>query len=99
MPTLAELDAQQKELDIEKAKLEKIPLADALAQLEDFINGGPVEISVADIDGWMAQLPNGEGKKNLGNLKTVLNAVPQILKNEIKRVDAVLASAEGDQSA
>ena len=85
-PTLSELLAQQSALAVALAAHEKPQIEAAIAAL----SAPGAQDLLAAVQAAQAELPDGAAKVQLGNVVTVLTAVPQVLAQELSRVTALL---------
>lgn len=84
MPTLQELMAQQAALSVQIAEHER-PL---VQEAQDMLTAAPVGELAASLAEIREQLPEGQAKIHIGNVLTVLTAVPQVLAQELARLNA-----------
>ena len=82
MPTLPELLAQQADIATQLAEYERPLITDAKAVL----TGEAALDLVATLTTIRDQLPDSLAKTHVGNVLTVLSAVPQVLTQELARV-------------
>ena len=83
MTTLPELIAQQAALAAQIAEHERPLVQDAY----DILTGQPVTGVAEMLTVLKNQLPEGMAKTHIGNVLTVLNAVPQVLTQELARLN------------
>ncbi len=83
MPTLPELLVQQAELSAQLAEFER-PL---VQEAKDLLTGDAVTALASDLTAIRDQLPEGQAKTHIGNVLTVLTAVPQVLTGEMARLN------------
>jgi hypothetical protein len=83
MPTLPELLVQQAELSAQLAEFER-PL---VQEAKDLLTGDAVTALASDLTAIRDQLPEGQAKVHIGNVLTVLTAVPQVLTGEMARLN------------
>ena len=85
MPTLQELIAQQTALTAQIAEYER-PLVQAA---QDMLTAPGVTELAAALSAIRDELPEGQAKIHIGNVLTVITAVPQVLAQELVRLNAV----------
>jgi chemotaxis protein CheY-P-specific phosphatase CheC len=83
MPTLPELLVQQAELSAQLAEFER-PL---VQEAHDILTGTAATDLAAALSTIRDQLPDSLAKTHIGNVLTVLNAVPQVLTGEMARLN------------
>ena len=83
MPTLQELMAQQAALNAQIAEHER-PL---VQEAYDLLTGTDAADLAASLTALRDQLPDSQAKVHIGNVLTVLNAVPQVLTQELARLN------------
>lgn len=83
MPTLQDLIAQQAALNAQIAEHERPLVQDAY----DILTGESVTGVAEMLTVLKNQLPESQAKTHIGNVLTVLNAVPQVLTAELARLN------------
>lgn len=83
MPTLQELMAQQAALNAQIAEHER-PL---VQEAYDLLTGTDAADLAASLTALRDQLPDSQAKVHIGNVLTVLTAVPQVLTQELARLN------------
>jgi predicted lysophospholipase L1 biosynthesis ABC-type transport system permease subunit len=83
MPTLQDLIAQQAALNAQIAEHER-PL---VQEAKDLLTGDAVTALAGDLTAIRDQLPESQAKVHIGNVLTVLSAVPQVLAQELARLN------------
>jgi hypothetical protein len=81
--TLQDLLAQQAALNAQIAEHER-PL---VQEAKDLLTGDAVTALAGDLTAIRDQLPESQAKVHIGNVLTVLNAVPQVLTSEMARLN------------
>lgn len=86
MPTLEHLLTQQAELNVALAEHEK-PLIEGAIEI---LNGEEALIIRTALEGIVSKMPENNAKLQVRNMLSMFAAVPQILRNEMVRVDGLL---------
>ena len=94
-PTLTELLALQASVEQGLASLSLAPTQAAF----DLLASAEASGLVTDLEGLIAQLPDGVAKTQVNNVVLVLRNVPIVLAGEIQRLSALLAPAEASPAA
>jgi hypothetical protein len=85
MTSLADLKSQRAEIDRAMAALEK-PMIEQASLL--LAQAGSMRSQLAQI---RDELPDGGARTQIGNVITVLDAVPKVLTQELARIESTLA--------
>lgn len=91
IPNMGDLLAQRAQIDRQLAELMLAPVQDAKAALAET----SVTALVASMTTALEALPQtSEARTQIGNVITVLSAVPQFLETEIARLQAAIGTEE-----